>query len=214
MLIWLENPAITQARVLVAIGTEESLLEAIELLRALEQATEALNNRCQTIEILALQSLALEKQGQSDEALSVLGQALALAEPRGWIRPFVEPGPPMVALLQRFSNRNGETTYLRRLIAASGDERRPDTRGVETAASTNQASFGTAGRPLDFLTNREHEVLELLARRLQNKEIAAELFISTQTVNSHLKSIYQKLDVKNRRQAAVRAVELGLLPQD
>lgn len=213
--IWLEVSAITQARVLVAIGTEASLLEAVELLDALRQATEALNNRCQTIEILVLQSLALEKQGLGGEALSVLGQALALAEPRGWIRPFVEPGPPLTVLLEKLPRGRAHDAYVERILGALRDAEEVVFTGK---AATDAQSAPGPGVPriigqnvLDALTNRELDVLELLAKRLQNKEIAARLCISTQTVGSHLKRIYEKLDVHGRRQAVERAIETGIL---
>jgi ATP/maltotriose-dependent transcriptional regulator MalT len=215
MLVWLENPAITQARVLVAIGTEASLLEAVELLDALRQATEALNNRCQTIEILALQSLAVEKQGLGDEALSVLGQALALGEPRGWIRPFAEPGPLMTVLLGRLPRGGAHDAYVVRILDALRDS--DDVVSTGEVATEAQSASGLETplvmdqNDLDALTNRELDVLELLAKRLQNKEIAARLCISTQTVGTHLKRIYEKLDVHDRRQAVQRAIEAGII---
>jgi ATP/maltotriose-dependent transcriptional regulator MalT len=215
MFIWLEVPMITYARVLVALGTEESLREVSELLDTLRQATEALNNTCQTIELLALRSLALEKQGRSDEALSVLGQALALGEPRGWIRPFVEPGPPMAVLLERLPRGRAHDAYVERILGVVRDGEELLSTGE---AATNARSGPGLGVPriighnvLDTLTNRELDVLELLAKRLQNKEIAVRLCISTQTVGSHLKRIYDKLDVHGRRQAVQRAIETGIL---
>jgi len=101
MFVWLEVPSVTQARVMVATASDESLKLAGKLLATLRDAAEAQHNVCQTIDILTLQSLALDKQGHAEEALSVLERALVLAEPGGWIRPFLEPGPAMAALLQR-----------------------------------------------------------------------------------------------------------------
>jgi LuxR family maltose regulon positive regulatory protein len=206
MLIWLEVPAITQTRVLVAIGTESSLREAVVLLRTLEQATAALNNTCQTIEISILLALALEKQGQSDEALAACERAISLAGPRGWIRPFVELGELMAHVVARLPVPDDFTHFSERILSAIDE-------GTETA--------GRAAKPplessvlFETLTNRELDVLELLAKRLQNKEIAAELHIAPQTVNSHLKNIFQKLDVGNRRQAAAKALELNLLSRN
>ena len=147
-----------------------------------------------------METLALKKQGRSGEALDTLHEALAMAEPGGWIRPFVEAGPPMVELIRALSVEHVATAFVEKILSATG---RPEAgpRRVKRP-------------PLDLLTDREAEILELLPQRLQNKEIATRLFISPQTVNSHLKNIYQKLGVGNRRQAVMRAAELGLLSLD
>jgi LuxR family maltose regulon positive regulatory protein len=107
MLMWLEIPVITHLRVMVATGSHESLQQASELLERLLQSAEALRNIYQSIDLLALQSLTLEKLGRVDEAVEVLQQAIKLAEPGGWVRPFVEPGRPMAELLERLADQNG-----------------------------------------------------------------------------------------------------------
>jgi LuxR family maltose regulon positive regulatory protein len=201
--LWLEIAAITHCRVLVAIGSDDSLEEAAQRLRALRLVNERLHNTCQTIEIVALQAVAYEKQGHTEEAHTMLEDVLALAAPRGLIRPFVELGEPMADLVARSTARDNYAAFAQQILSALHEAP-----GKAVAAGK---SFQGSLELFETLTNREHEVLELLAQRLQNKEIAAELFISTQTVNSHLKSIYQKLDVTNRRQAAARAVEMGIL---
>jgi LuxR family maltose regulon positive regulatory protein len=197
MFIWLEVPSITQARVWVATGSETDLRKATGLLEILRPAAEALRNTCQTIEILVLQSVALKKQGRSDEAFEVLEQTLALAEPGGWFYPFVESGPPMADLLKRAMKQGTHGDYAREILATFGARAsRPVT---------------DAGQLVEPLTNREEEILELLDLRLRDKEIATRLCVSTETVKSHLRNLYQKLGVRNRREAVTKARSLGLL---
>jgi LuxR family maltose regulon positive regulatory protein len=135
-----------------------------------------------------------------------LQEALALAGPGGWIRPFVEAGPSLADLIGRLPAEETDGPFVEQILSAA-------TR-AEPGRSVDPGPPGAKRPPVELLTNREAEILELLAQRLQYKEIATRLFISPQTVNSHLKNVYQKLHVSNRRQAVVRASELGLLSPD
>lgn len=202
---WFEAPAITQARALIADGSEESVLKAAELLRSTRDLCEACRFKCQTIEVTVLQSLLFEKQGHSDAALKSLEEAVAMAEPGRWVRPFVELGRPMAELLGRFAEQKGRTDYVRRILDAF---RTIDELPVSTSPGSCRpgvAGVVWSGEPL---TKRELDILELVAQGLQNKEIATRLFVSPETVKTHLKHLYQKLGVSNRRDAAARSAEI------
>ncbi len=203
-------PQLTPVKLLLAEKRPDGLRKAGETLDELEAFLRGTHRTTILIDVLSLQALVLDAQGEEPAALGKLGEALALAEPGGIIRSFIDLGPPMADLLHRLVRHTDTTDFISEILEAFTAEQISAAEEQSDAVNGQAASRGL--RPsLEILTNREQEVLELLARRLQNKEIAAELFISTQTVNSHLKSIYQKLDVKNRRQAAARAVEMGIL---
>ena len=210
MAFWLEIPVITQCRVLLAEGSDAGLQEAEKKLQECLRLSRAQHSTFQMISIMVLQALALQRQGRTDEALAVLEEAVDLARPGGFIRPFVESGPTVESLLKRLAAKNIAVDYIGRLL----DAFREDQRGVKPGAFGTQTAGKSAfsNQPLvDHLTNREFDILDLLAQRLQTKEIAEKLHISTETVNSHLKNIYQKLDVHNRRLAVTRAKGLGIL---
>ena len=218
LFVWVEVPSLTRARVLVALGTEEALGQALERIVDHRALSESCGYTGQTIEAVVLQSLALEKQGRGEEADRVLDEALALARPGGWIRPFVEAGPVMAAMLERARGADDQPGFIDRVLAAFGGagpappgEARAAVPPVDETPRAIRTSPIGERRPLEDLTNRELDVLELLAQRLQNKEIADRLSISSQTVNYHLKHIYQKLEVNGRRRAVDRAMERGLL---
>ncbi len=213
MVWWLEIPAVTHCRALLAEGSDESLEKAEIKLRELLQLNHDNHNTCHMIHIMPLLALALKKKERFDEALTILERAVDLAKPGGWIRPFIELGPPMAELLKRLIAKNIAVDYTEKLLAAFRDEEQVAVPEVpEHPGESPPAPHSPDSQPLvEPPTNRELEILELLAQRRQNKEISEKLFISTETVKSHLKNIFGKLNVSNRRQAVQRAKNLNIL---
>jgi LuxR family maltose regulon positive regulatory protein len=221
MFFWLEVPRITQCRILLAQGSEASLQEAGEKLAVYGKTNKAENNTRQLIDILLLQSLNYQKQSQSDKALAALERAITLAEPGGFIRPFLDLGPETAGLLARVSQGGVALEYIARILAAFPDEMK-DERPLQVAdgsVSSRAASTLAQGPPapsrvssslVEPLTPRELDVLALLAQGLTNKEIAQRLVISHGTVRQHAYNLYQKLQVNNRQQAVTKAADLGI----
>jgi LuxR family maltose regulon positive regulatory protein len=133
----------------------------------------------------------------------VLAEVVALAAPAGLIRLFVDEGPPMAHLLYEALARGLEPGYVRQLLAAF------PTAGSEPALSSPPPDV--AAGFVEPLSDREKEVLQLIAEGLTNQEVANRLYLSLHTVKVHARNIYGKLGVKNRTQAVAKAKALGIL---
>ena len=191
---------ITLARVLIASyksdREERPIHETVGLLERLLKAAEEGGRTGSVIEILVQQALAHEAEGDLDLALVPLERALTLAEPEGYVRIFVDEGPPMAALLREAAKHSIAPNYVSQLRAAFGkaEGRTPITQLL-----------------IEPLSERELQVLRLLGTELNGPEIARELTVSLNTMRTHTKSIYSKLGVNNRQDAVRRAEDLDLL---
>ena len=201
---------ITLARVLLAQyatdGDTSSLHQIARLLQRLLSAAEAGGRTGSVIEILVVQALTRHAGGDTPSALAPLDRALTLAEPEGYVRVFVSQGPPMATLLTAVAQQRTGWDYGRRLLAAcTGD-------GATAPAAIPGEQVTRLGVGLvEPLSERELDVVHLLATDLDGPDIARRLFVSVNTMRTHTKSIYAKLGVNNRRAAVRRAEELGLL---
>ena len=195
MLWFLDTPAITACRVRIAEGSAACLKSAVDELHELAKLSEAHHNDSKLVEISCLLAMARHRQGDAGAARDHLSRALDLARPGGIVLPFVEWSPSLAEAMLDLLPRDSDWLCKRIRQALGGQP-----------AAGNMAQPG-----VDALTNRELDVLELLANRLHDKEIAAELGISVETVKTHVKRIRQKLGVSSRREAVAKARELGLL---
>jgi LuxR family maltose regulon positive regulatory protein len=191
---------ITLARGLIARYTSDrvdsAIHEAMSLLERLLQAADEGGRMGSVIEILVLQALAYEAQSNDALALAPLSRALVLAEPEGYVRIFVDEGTSVAVLLEKAAKHEIAPNYVRHLLTALGK--------AEDRTPGNQVM-------IEPLSERERDVLRLLATDLTGPEIARELMVSPSTMRTHTSHIYGKLGVTSRRAAVRRAEELALL---
>ncbi len=184
---------IQRARALITLGRAQ---EALPFLEALPPALEKAGRKRRIMEVLNLTALAYAALGEQTRALDALEQSLAIAEAGGFVRTVLDEGAAMLHLLEQSAKRGN--VYAHRLLEA---DRVIKTPGVNSVGR----SFGK-----EVLSQRELDVLKLVAAGLSNQEIAERLFVTLRTVKFHTSNILAKLGVKNRIQAVARARELGL----
>jgi LuxR family maltose regulon positive regulatory protein len=178
--------------------------EALPLLTRLLEAAITMERYGDGVRYLVMMALAYHSMGDTKMALQSLGQALALAEPQGYIRLFVDEGQPMAELLRYAISQDNSPAFAGRLLAAF----------PTYVLNTEQIFKEQAAKPpvlVEPLSEREIEVLHLIADGYKYQEIAERLVISINTVRHHTRNVYGKLNVNNRTQAIGRARELNLL---
>ena len=187
-----ESGYLTYIRLLLDLGRPA---QTVNLLDGLASREEESGRLSRLIPLRVLQALALEALGRREEAAQALGQAVTLAAPEGYVRAFLDQGPGVAALLP-----------LVRDTAPAFVDLLSEGFNVSGAGSTESHA-----RLVEPLTEREIELLRLLAEGLSNDEISRRLFISLNTTKWHLKSIFGKLAAGNRTQAVARAREIGII---
>jgi ATP/maltotriose-dependent transcriptional regulator MalT len=193
---------ISQARVYLAAGNPSAAQAALAPWR---QQVEAKGWEDARLKVLVLQALALQAQGAKDKAVHALFDALALAEPGGFIRTFVDEGHAMALLISAAVTPGRKSEYIRKLLVALEAKE-------QGSEGTSQRSAASSAQPLvEALSRREIEVLQLMARGYSNQEIAGRLCLALDTVKWHNRHIFGKLQVQRRTEAIARAGELDLL---
>ncbi len=187
-------------KVLLALNTPASREAAAEQLARLREFGESRHHTHVLIEVLAVQAVLFETQGDHAAARAALERAIILAHPGGFIRLFVDLGSTMQTLLRQLHDQGVAPHFIAQILAAFAEPQ-----PIEPVAPFNLPEL------IEPLTNREIEVLALLGQRLSNKEIAALLYIAPHTAKLHTLHIYQKLQVNTRRDAVDKAQSLGLL---
>jgi LuxR family maltose regulon positive regulatory protein len=194
---------LTLARLLIAQHEADpatgSLDDAFDLLDRLLQAAHTAGRGGSVNEILVLKARAYQVQGGVGSALKALEQALKRTAAESHVRLFLDEGAPMIALLRKAAVERICPSYVSHLLHAANTG--------ETAPAT---SPGTDAMPVQ-LSERELQVLRLLDSSLSGPEVARQLFVSLNTLRTHTRHIFEKLQVSNRAEAVRRAREHGLL---
>jgi LuxR family maltose regulon positive regulatory protein len=191
---------LTQARVHLAQGDPTA---ALAVLGSLRQQMEAKGWADERLKVMVLQAVAHQAHGEQNKAVQLLAEVLALAEPGGFIRIFVDEGTPMAHLLAEAAARGLAPDYTGRLLTTFPN--------FVVMPSTQSKIQNPKSKMIEPLSPRELEVLRLIAQGLSNREISERLFLALSSVKGHNLKIFGKLQVQRRTEAVARARELGLL---
>ena len=194
---------LTLVRVLIA---QKCFEEANALVQRIYKLVLEIGKRQTELETLILLAVICFAKGETDQALIHLENALTMARPEGYIRIFLDEGPPMARLLYEALSREIAPDYIQRLLAAFPDDKSEQMHSTQTQSHESEW--------IEPLSERELEVLHLIAEGLSRQEIAAKLVLSLNTVKTHARNIYSKLGVNNQMQAVGKARALGLLENE
>jgi LuxR family maltose regulon positive regulatory protein len=198
-----------------ALKSSKHLRQMLMLVDQLIPQAKLTQNRMQLIRDFLLKSLILDGLSKSKEAVRTLHIALELGQEGGYTRVYLDAGPLLHDLLQKALHYGEHITVIRRLLIEFAKEPSHRSGQIPKEADAHTPLPRTDGLKqvdplIEPLTDRENEVLQLIARGLSNKAIQEQLFISNNTVRTHIKNLYSKLGVNNRTQAVLRAQELRL----
>ncbi len=189
----------SQARVHLSRGDASA---ALAVLAPMRRQAEAKGWEDEQLKVKVLQAIAHHAQGDRDKAVGLLSEVFAMAAPAGFIRTFIDEGMPMAQLLSEVASPEVMPGYARKLLSAFE---------IEKKNCQDQSSALTAQLLIEPLSQRELEVLRLIAQGLSNQEIGERLFVALTTVKGHNQKIFGKLQVQRRTEAVARARALGLL---
>ena len=201
----IEVPRLTHCAILLARNSSLKTQEAIQKLLEFDNIAEKTRNIPQMIRSQILKAVAYKRQSNTEKARESLLKALELARPGNWKYPFIEAAPEILELIDTLNINetiSDFVTTLRSELSATN---------IPRSSNVSEKNDTPVIYEPDPLTNREMDVLTLLAERLSNKEIAKELYISESTVKRHTITIYQKLDVHRRREAVGKAKAMGII---
>jgi LuxR family maltose regulon positive regulatory protein len=191
---------LTLSRLLIA---QKKFAEAKVLINRISGHAQKTGKRVTELTCLILLAKSFYAEGDTDQALEHLNSAFVIAKPEGFIRIFIDEGPPMAALLYEALSRESASEYVRQLLGAISSD--------EIKESAESQKYSGEFDWIEPLSQRELEVLQLIAEGLSNREIGDRLYLALNTVKTHTRNIYSKLGVRSRTQAVSKARAMGLM---
>jgi LuxR family maltose regulon positive regulatory protein len=204
---WIDVPAVTRCRVLIALNSPLALMDSLKFLEDYYPFAQSIHNKCRMIEIAVLQAIVNCRLNNERKALSELKKAVRLAGLGKWIRPFVEAGREIFDLLLSTKGEGIEANLIEQILF----EIKQGEKGRKFSSTPIQKSDEYSLHLIEALTQRELDVLNLISTGNRNNEIAEKLFLSPTTIKKYIYNIYQKLNVHNRIEAVNKAAEMNLL---